>query len=61
MLVAVLAVHMSCNIIVNQLSHDDMTKIFEASMVLRKLIEQAKIDPWVFNGMLENSLECSSA
>lgn len=26
--------------------HDDMTKIFEASMVLRKSIEQAKKDPW---------------
>lgn len=37
--------------------HDDMTNIFEASMVLRKSIEQAKNDPWVFNGMLENSSE----
>ena len=38
-------------------SHDDMTKICEASMVLRKSIEQAKTDPWVFNEILENSLE----
>ena len=38
-------------------SHDDMTKIFEASKVLRKLIEWAKTDPWVFNGTLENPLE----
>ena len=37
--------------------HDDMRKIFEASVVLRKSIEQAKKDPWVFNGTLENSSE----
>ena len=37
--------------------HDDMRKIFEASMVIRKSIEQAKKDPWVFNGTLENSSE----
>jgi len=34
--------------------HDDMTKIFEAAMVLRKSIEEAKQKPWVFNGTLEN-------
>ena len=37
--------------------HDDMGKIFEASMVIRKSIEQAKKDLWVFNGTLENSSE----
>ncbi len=30
-----------------------MRKIFEASVVLRESIEQAKQDPWVFNGTLE--------
>ena len=37
--------------------HDDMRKIFEASLVIHKSIEQAKKDPWVFNGSLENSSE----
>ena len=36
-------------------SHDDMTKIFKASMVLHKSIEHAITDSWVFNGSLENS------
>ena len=37
--------------------HDDMRKIFEASLGIRKSIEQTKKDPWVFNGTLENSSE----
>ncbi len=36
--------------------HDDMRKIFEASVVLHESIEQAKQDPWVY-GTLENSSE----
>ena len=31
---------------------DDMKKIFEASKILRKAIERAKKDPWVFKGSL---------
>jgi len=35
--------------------HDNMKIIFETSMVIRKSIEKAKEDPWVFNGALESS------
>ena len=35
--------------------HDSMRKIFEASMVIRKSIEKAKENSWVFNETLESS------